>query len=319
MGAVQDRIAATGAGWIREDFSWDEIEPQDGQWSWSRYDGVVTSAAQRGLSVLPGLMGTPGWAGPAWNDIPGDPAAYADYVAHVVGRYGPSGSFWAAHPELPRRPIEYFEIWNEPYYNQFSNNRIDPGRYARLFKAAVIAGRAADAQAKFLIAAETDVLPAGSSTWVHWADAMVAAVPDLGNYIDVIAVHPYPKSHAPDEPLGSYPHDKFLRINTIRARFLALGIDQPYWITEVGWSTCTANSEYCVSESQQAADYTKMFDLIRTQMSSYVQAVFVYHLFDFPAATPSDKEDWYGLTQSDGGRTPAWDALRWFTFVHPSA
>ena len=303
----QTEVASSGVRWIREELRWDVVEPQRGQWDFSWYDTVIGEAAKRGLTVLPLLMDTPAWAGPATSDIPADPTDYADYVAHVTARYGPGGSFWAAHPELPSHPATDFEIWNEPYFNFSSNNRVDPARYARLFKAAVVAGRAANPQAKFLMAA-TDDAYTYQSTWVNWAQAAHAAVPDLGQYVDGIAVHPYSKAYAPDTPFGSYSNDKFMRINVIRDNYRAEGIDKPFWITEIGWSTCS-DATWCVSESNQATYTTRLFDIVRSQMSDWVQAVFLYD-YDDVCDDNANPECRFGMLRRDHTPKPAWTALK---------
>jgi hypothetical protein len=311
MASRQDAVASTGARWLREHFDWSVIEPSPGQYDWSRYDQLELTASQRGLNVLPVLMSTPSWAGPSWDTIPSDPTAYGRFVAQVVKRYGPGGEFWAAHPELADHALQYFELWNEPYYPAFSAGQIDPGRYARLVKAAGQAGKAANRQAKFIAAAETDVQPTGSSRWVRWADAMYEAVPDLNDYFDAIAVHPYSNQRPPDAPVNGYVHDKFQRITTIRDHFSAHGgDDKPLWITEVGWSTCGAGNEECVSEDEQA-DYTKrLFSVLQREYRNTVGAVFLYRTTDLGPPASSDIHKNYGLTREDGTPKPAWHALR---------
>ena len=143
-GAEQDIAAQTGAGWLREEFDWSLIEPRNDVWDWSRYDHVIEQAAARGLRVLPLLNGSASWAAPTWNQFPDDPAEYAEYVAAVTGRYGPGGSFWRGRPALARLAPTHFELWNEPYIEYFSVDRVDPARYARLVRAAASAGRAAN-------------------------------------------------------------------------------------------------------------------------------------------------------------------------------
>jgi hypothetical protein len=303
----QNEVASSGVKWIREELGWDRVEPQNNQWDFSWFDTVIGEAAKRGLTVLPLLMDTPSWAGSSVSDIPADPTNYADYVAHMVARYGPGGTFWAAHPEIPSHPATHFEIWNEAYFNASSNNHVDPARYARLFKAAVVAGRAANPQAKFLMSA-TDDAYTYQSTWVNWAQAAHAAVPDLASYVDGVAVHPYSKSQAPDTPFGSYSNDKFLRINNIRDNYRAVGIDKPFWITEMGWSTCT-DTTWCVSESNQATYTTQLFNMVKTQMSDFVQAVFLYD-YDDVCGNDADPECRYGLLRRDHTPKPAWAALK---------
>jgi len=231
-------------------------------------------------------------------------------VARVVRRYGAGGSFWRAHPELPRLPATHFELWNEPYLNAFTNNDVDPARYAALVKAATTAGRAANPRARFLMAAETfyTAAPGDDRSWI---DALYEAQPDLGRYFDAVAVHPYSSHQSPALYTGG-PDTRFQfgRIAEIVGSLTAHGaVGKPLWITEIGWATCPGSDD-CISEARQRSHVTTLFDEIRAKHSTYVEAVFYYHLHDFGAGDPDDKEEWFGLLRRDGSRKPAWHALR---------
>ena len=76
------------------------------------------------------------------------------------------------------------------------------------------------------------------------------------------------------------------------------------WITELGWSTCSARPA-CTSEYDQAKWLAEAFTLVRTRYARFVRAVFVYHLDDFVGA-PDNREDHYGLTAVVGSHKPAW-------------
>jgi polysaccharide biosynthesis protein PslG len=300
---VLDKAQPTGAKWLREDFEWSVVEPQDDQWKWSRYDNLLIEAANRDVRILPVLIGTPSWAGSAWNEIPADPSEYAEYVAKLVERYGPGGSFWQAHPDIATFAPEYFELWNEPYLGVFSAGNVDPGRYARLVKAAAGAGHSSNPQAKYLVAA--DLGPTGDRR--TFIDGMYSAVPDLNSYFDAVAVHPYTTGHSPDDVYGGWG---FPRLADIRAKFVDHGAqDKPLWITEIGWSTCPSHPN-CVSEQNQADYLRRMFELVRTNYSDYVRAAFVYCRADLSFNDPSDPEDWFGLQRLDGSHKPAYDAFR---------
>src|SRR6266849_11034849 len=43
---------AGGVTWVREDFPWNYMEPQDGQFVWTYTDGLMRNAAQLGINVL---------------------------------------------------------------------------------------------------------------------------------------------------------------------------------------------------------------------------------------------------------------------------
>jgi hypothetical protein len=309
IGLEQDLVQQTGAKWLREEFAWNVIEPKPGEWDWRRYDQLMTEAARRGLHVLPLLMDTPDWAGAAWNSLPDDTAAYAEYVWQVAARYGPNGRFWWENPDLDKStaPV-YFELWNEPYLKNFSTEGASPARYARLVRAAVTAGRDANAEAKFLLEADlswTDDF----NTYREWIDTMYDAVPDLGHYFDAIAVHPYgdrgPDYYTPDGNVRW----QVRRLERIRQKFADAGDgEKGIWITELGWTTCSANSD-CVSEADQARYYARIADLVRTRYRSYVDALFYYGWHDL-GTSPSDKEQHFGIMRRDGTKKPAWNALR---------
>jgi hypothetical protein len=258
------------------------------------------------MHVVALLDSSPGWAGVTPNTIPSDPTAYAQFVAAVVGRYGAHGSFWSEHPDQSGFPIGTYELWNEPYFDNGDNGDYSPARYANLVKAAGSAGHAADPTAKFLLEAEMQSHLDGVWTW--WVDALYQAVPDLNHYFDGIAAHDYGSDTTNLDPMISgrpYPsYGHIRRIEDIRRQFVDHGAaGKPFWITEVGWSTCTEASTDCVTEAQQATNLTTLFGFLHTGWKSWVQAAFVYRYQD--GAAPSTVQDGYGLTQLDGTPKPA--------------
>lgn len=289
MAAEQDRVKELGVGWLREEFG---AAPGD------ESDAVFSEAARRGLRVLPlvQISSTP----------PANPDAYANVVAAFARRYGPGGDFWAAHPEFDGGlAATHFEIYNEPYGDWYGP--VEPGRYARALKAAVSRARAANPQAKFLIAA--DWTPGGERR--TWIDDLYAAVPELNDYFDAVAMHPYSGNRSPDrtdDPWG------FRRLAEARAAFGRHGAgDRPFWITEIGWSTCPSDPEWCVSEAQQADYLERAARLVRSEYT-FVQAMFFYH-YRLDELDPSNSEDFLGLVHDDLTPKPAWHAVRRITGI----
>jgi hypothetical protein len=311
-------MSTTNARWLRDAFLWSRIEPSRGKFRFSYYDHYLLLAARRGLHLVAQLVGTPKWAGAAPDTIPSDATAYAHYVAAVVGRYGPGGTFWRGHPKLSGSAISIFELWNEPYFDNGNNGDYNPGRYARLVKAASIAGHAVNPSAKFLLEAEMESHLGG--VWVWWVDALYHAVPDLNNYFDGIAVHDfghYTKTLnpiVPGKPYGNFGHIR--RIEDIRRQFVRHGgAGKPFWILETGWSTCTQRSIDCVTQAQQAANLATLFGYLDTTWKNWVQAAFIYRYKD--GARPTTVQDGYGLVHLNGRPKPA---LRLFkTFAAASA
>jgi hypothetical protein len=298
---IDEVVSQTGAHWAREELLWSDVEPQRGVFDFSRYDQFMVLAARRGLHVLALLDGTPTWAGAALRALPSSPADYGAYVAAVVGRYGPHGSLWAAHADLREFAVGIFELWNEPYFADLGGGAYDPARYAEMVRAAALAGRAADPDARFLLAAEVTGRMV-HSRWVSWIDSLYSAMPGLNRYFDGVAIHPYGADLTGLSGIGS---NQLRRTELLRAGFEAHGADdKPLWITEVGWPTCTTGSERCTTDAGQAASLTQLIDYLRTTWSSFVRAVFVYHYEDF-GDNPADPEDDYGLTTVSHRPKPA--------------
>jgi hypothetical protein len=306
----QDAVKATGVGWIREQFLWELIEPRDDQWNWERYDRLLTESSKRGLRVLPLLMDVPRWAAPQWNYIPRDPSEYAEYVAKVTARYGPGGHFWDENPGLRELAPRYFELWNEPYYDFFAGNGVNPGRYARLVKAAARKGRRANRSARFLLAADTGFSDS-SDRYHDWVDELYDAVPDLNRWYDGVAVHPYSDGLAPQiYTPGGYTRGQVGRLAEIHSSIRKHGArGKRLWITEIGWSTCRSH-DWCVTEKQQASYIRKMYELSKTRWRGMVAALFIYHLRDHGDANGGNPENWFGTIRRDGSKKPSYRALQ---------
>ncbi|HEY2657881.1 MAG TPA: cellulase family glycosylhydrolase [Solirubrobacteraceae bacterium] len=300
--------AQTGVRAVREDISWALTEPHENQYDWSNYDAVVRTATEAGLTVLPILDDAPAWAAPGEGCLPSAPGGYAAFTAASVARYGPGGTFWRDHPDLPARPLLWYELWNEPW--DAACNR-DPATYARMVAAAANAARAVDPGVRFLIGADTSFHTLAGRR-EDWIGGMYAAVPDLGRYFDAVSVHPYggdPDVYTPGSDTDNQPG----RLEQVHAEFAAHGdANKPLWVTEIGWSTCVGGSG-CVTEAEQARYLEEFLHDAVTIWRSYVRAVFVYDLRDIAPTPADDPEAWFGLLRPDLSRKPAWSVLHDFT------
>jgi hypothetical protein len=100
-----------GLGWLKQQFSWEEIEPDKGQFyvpgtltsSWAKYDKIVDMADKYGLQIIARLDRPPSWARPAATSGRGPIDNYADY-----------GDFVYAFVSRYAGRIRYIQVWNEP-------------------------------------------------------------------------------------------------------------------------------------------------------------------------------------------------------------
>lgn len=285
---VTELVRAVGVDWLREDLEWAAIEPSRGDLRWGPYDALVRATAERRITLLPLIDGTPSWAGPQPGGLPSDPADYAAFVARAAARYGPGGDYWTVHPALAARAPAVMELYNEPYLDG-----VDPGGFARMARQAVLAARAANPRVSFLVPAQ-----AGA-----WLDGLYGAVPELFRTYATAgaAVHPY--SVAPPTATGS-------PVALVHDAMSAHGDGgASVWITEIGWSTCPVRASDCVSERAQAADLAALLKLARGAWRPWLRALFVYQLREFGPQPRDDREAWFGLLRPNGSPKPAWSVL----------
>jgi hypothetical protein len=305
------RLRASGIDWVREDFRWDLLEPRKGTMDWSHTDALMTAAARTDTNVLAILDYSATWASSDPSGAgsiyypPKDPADYAAYARRVVERYGPGGTFWAAHPELPAKPLGGVELWNEPWGSWFWKPGPDPAAYARLAKAAAIAVKAASPSVPVLLSGDILQIRADGSS-APWLDAVLAADPSLRSVIDAYSTHPYPsprnRSPLDTSMPAAYRFDRAQLTHDVAAKYDA---DKPIWITEVGWSTATGVPD-AVSEDTQA---TYLRDAVTSALGRQaVQRIFVFG-WDKSSGVSGDREGNYGLQRADGSFKPGWSAL----------
>ncbi len=266
MPQIASEMTTLGVNWAREDLSWADTEPQKGVFDWSSFDQMVSAAKAEGITVLPLVGYAPSWTSPS------NATEYAAFVKAAVERYGPGTS----------ANLQWWELWNEPYdAYAWSGHTPEPEAYAKDVLAAAEAARGVSSSVKLLVAADYEDAPqvGGTTPWqTSWIDDMFTAVPSLGQWINGVAVHPY--GDDPSLPLAEPEGWKdtngewaFQRIDMVRQKFLAHGVNVPFWITEDGWST------WEVSEATQAHDYSDLIEQVKAR--PWIRALFPFCLREF--------------------------------------
>lgn len=241
-----ERMKRGHVGMVRVALPWQEVDPtpDPDDYDWRDFDGVVSNAARHGVAVLPTVYTVPQWVA-ALGGCHGSPAgpcsitppksAYAlslwrTFLTAAVARYGHGGSFWSAHPAVPRRPIETWQIWNEENSPGFFQPRPDPERYAALLRAASEAIHGQDASAQILIGGLFGYPRKGRGGGLRATEYLrdLYAIPDISAAFDGVAIHPYASRISGVE-------GQVRRINQIIHQ---AGDDEAgLWITEIGWAS----------------------------------------------------------------------------------
>lgn len=300
-----DIVAASGAGWIRIDVDWSDVEEERGRHDWSTVDRVVQMASVRELRVLGLLTYTPVWARPANTTDkhpPVDPTDMAAFAASAAGRYGPGGSGDVAGS------IRHWEIWNEPNLEGFWESGADPTAYAALYTEVAGALRRADPGATIIAGGLGPADDGGGdlSPGSFTAAFVAAGAPE--ELIDAIAIHPYTYPALPGEDQGwNTWHRMEAVVETVEASF---GRSVPVWATEFGAPTGGKGS---VGLDRQAEIMAAAMECSVEQLAG---PLFLYSVVDLDS-TDEDREGHFGLITSDERAKPAWQVLTSFTAGSP--
>jgi hypothetical protein len=206
-----------------------------------RADQMVANAARNGIDLLPVVMYAPRWARVVptrLSSAPKDLRAYGHYVSELVRRYGRRGYFWRRNPDIPRRPIRAWQLWNEPHLEyQLSPHRGWQKRYAKLLRTGYRAVKRRDRRATVVLA--------GFANDAWRTVASVHRRRKLRRWYDVAALHMYSADTA----------DYVEILRRFRAAIDRHGARRkPIWVTEIGASASRAVYESPGHEYFQVTD-----------------------------------------------------------------
>ena len=295
-----NRMARAGVETVRTGFRWYQLEPAPGRLDLARSDGIVAAAARRGIGVLPVIENVPGWAATRPGDLaapPRDPATLRTFAAALVDRYGPRGSFWRDNPQLPRRPIRAWQVFNEPNIPGFWSEQPFMPTYVASLRAAAAGIRDADPGATVVLAGLTN------DSWNALQQLYAAGAHGL---FDAVAIHPYTRR----------PADVLKILRRARGVMAANGdAALPLWITEISWPAALGRPGWKVGievgERRQARVLAvAMRKLYRARRNLKLQRVLWYTWISSEAG-PSPF-DWAGLRRARPDGTASAPALKVF-------
>jgi polysaccharide biosynthesis protein PslG len=298
--------AAIGVQTIRQTFDWSTIERQPGVYDLSYHDRFVAKAAAHGIRILPVLFNPPSFLRPSHPRAtcpPYSDSDFARFAQALVRRYGRSGSLWLERPDVPRKPINAWQIWNEPNLPQYWCPRPNAKRYVAM---QAVVGRAiqqVDRGAHILTAG----LPASrlrrSVPLERYLRSMYRA--GARRTFDSLAINPYAKNHR---------HMRNL-LRKIRRLMNRHGDRRgTMWISELGWGDRGARHRFVVGPRGQAKRIRKSFAVIRQERRRLrLRGVVYYSWRDLPRYPPAFKNHWglhTGLLRLNGGFKPAYYAFK---------
>ncbi|MDD5282313.1 MAG: beta-galactosidase [Candidatus Omnitrophica bacterium] len=197
-----------GVGWVRLDFLWGDIEPQQGKFDFTKYDYIVQLLRGRGMHILGILHYSVDWASACgkWNCPPKENKLFIEYASRVIKRY--------------KGQVKYWELWNEPDSPTYWKEQDGLKSYCVLLRDVYIAAKQVDPDCKIL----NGGLANGASSVNHLYDN------GAKDYFDILNIHFFQNPLHPGaiKAVINYPKlaYKIMQRNGDG--------DKKIWITEIG-------------------------------------------------------------------------------------
>ncbi len=272
-------ISTAGIKWIRQEFTWEDIEihgkddfedrrHEPYQSAWKKYDQIVDLAEKYDIKIMARLSNPPAWTRALTNTVgtyapPDNLDDYGDFVEAVVTRY--------------RGRIPAYQIWNEPnIYPEWGEFPIEAAEYAALLKEGYTRVKAADPEAIVVMGAlaatieldrerryapDGNVVSPGGLSDVLFLQQLYDA--GAANYFDVLAMQGYGLWSGPTDRRMQPRVLNFSRPLYIRDVMVRNGdAHKAIWLSELSWNAVPADSGippiYGQVTPEQQGEYTAL-------------------------------------------------------------
>ena len=298
---------AAGIVWIKQQFSWEEIEPQrKGEFDWAKYDRIVDLAERYGMKVIARLDRPPAWARQR-NPLPAAPpdrlSDYGDFVYEFVRRY--------------RGRVGYIQLWNEPNLSaEWGFRRVDAVAYTELLAHAYRRAKEADPDVVVLSAPLAMTLEDASMRGNHndliFLEQMYQA--GAGDFFDILSANAFGLDRPPEDPPAPEVLN-FRRVELYREIMERYGDgDKAIWINEYGWNAAPASfpddllTWKRVTEAQQA-EYTVRGIAWGRAHWPWLGVVNIWYFRQVGDVPPDRAAYYFALVDPDFRPRPVYEAL----------
>lgn len=229
-----------GYGFVRQEFSWAQIEQTQGQMNWSAYDPFMADLRDNNLAVIAVIVDAPDWSSPGSvgrGDAfpPDDPNALRNFSTQLTSHY----------PDT----IQYVQVWDQPNLAaNWGGAAVNGESFRPYLSAAFYGARDGNPQVQIVLpelAVRSDVT--GGLSDLSFLNSLYEA--GASSIFDVVAVRLDGGTDSPDDRQIDPGRTNFSR--AILYRELMVGnqdAGKPIWATSFGWN---ANNGH-VTRQQQA-------------------------------------------------------------------
>ena len=274
-------------GWVRMDFLWQDIEPQQGEWKFEKYDYLVQVLRMNNIRILAVLGYSADWASASgeWNSPPRDDALFVEFSQKVAQRY--------------KATIKHWEIWNEPDSPVYWSEQDGLMRYCRLLKGTYRALKSIDPQCAVLHGGFAKPVESVGLIYEHGAK----------EDFDILNIHIF------QQPLNEYA----LGAVTGTTRFVAKNSGQygdagkAIWVTEIGCpgmqQGVSTNNWWLGENTGECAQAQWVKAAYRTLLKEERVEKIFWAFFRDCKEHWSDGTDYLGLVRWDFSPKPAFKAF----------
>ena len=296
------RIAEGGFVWVRQSFTWSQIEPDPGhvlspskgRFDWTVPDRIVAALARyprlRLVAVLDDSPPVP----------PPDPDRFARFAHEFAARYGAR--------------VSDYQVWDEPNLaGHWGGGPVNPPAYADLLARAARAIRAADPDARILLAGLAPTVETGPQNLsdVRYLEQLYQA--GAAPYFDIVAGKPYGFDSGPDDRRADEAVLNFSRLLLLREVMVKYGdAGKAVWTSHWGWNalppgwTGTPSIWGQTDEATQAAHTVAALERARAEWP-WAGALILENFQ--PTPVPDDPRWGFALVGPDGTPRPVYEAV----------
>jgi polysaccharide biosynthesis protein PslG len=222
---------------------WHSVVQQSG---WSSYDRFIGKLARKRIRALPDLFTGGGYSPPISGNAR---QSWVQFAHNAAARYGPGGSFWHAHPRLPKRPVRAWQVGNEPSLPKYWPTKSPVRDYATFLKITHDAIRGVNSHATIVLAGLPGVVVDRPYRGWKFLNKLYRVGGVKGDF-NVAAFHPY----------AHHLRDLAPQMRKFRHVMRRHGDKHtPVWITEFGYGSGRRDGRLNFGKKGQARMLRKTF------------------------------------------------------------
>lgn len=299
---------AAGIGWIKQQFSWEEIEPlHKWEYDWAKYDRIVELAEAYDMEIIARMDRPPDWTrdnNQFKTRPPDDLNDYGDFVHAFVERY--------------RDRVRYIQIWNEPNLSaEWGFQRVDAVAYVRMLQVAYQRAKEADPAIVVLTAPLAITLEDASMRGNHNDLVFLEQMYQAGaaDYFDILSANAFGLDRPPEDP----PDPNLLNFRRVELQHEIMARygdeDKAVWINEYGWNAAPASFEddiltwERVTRSEQA-DYTVRGIVWGREHWPWLGVVNIWYFRQVGDVPPEHPAYYFAMVDPEFNPQPVYDAVR---------